>query len=161
MRHVSDRRTRSPAAGSGAESGLQRPTIKVQDRPTSSVRSARSSARRRRWSCVVRDIRDDPCIWPKSLTMSPITRTPSSSWIRRAVTCPTISSFPATLPAAAAEIAGIEPGRKSLALHARELALKPRLQIIPGHRQPLLRCLAKARKPTLTRHLHRTKRMGQ
>lgn len=35
--------------------------------------------------------------------------------------------------AAAAQITRVEPGREYLADHARQLALQPRLQILPGH----------------------------
>ena len=51
MRVLGRKRTRSRAVGPDAERDLQRRMISAQSRPTSSAQSARSSARRRRWSC--------------------------------------------------------------------------------------------------------------
>lgn len=54
-----------------------------------------------------------------------------------------------------------QPRRKPLALHARQLALKPHLQILRRHCRSLLRCLAKARKPALAHHVYRAQRMDK
>src|SRR5260370_2730713 len=62
--------------------------------------------------------------------------------------------------AAAAEIARAEPDRKHLAVHARQLALQPRVQIRRGHRRSLLRCLEQARRTALAYHVYRPTRLG-
>src|SRR5208337_1550980 len=53
-----------------------------------------------------------------------------------------------------------EPAGKRLAVHARQLALKPGLQILRRHRRPLLRRLEQARRSTLENHVHRNARLG-
>src|SRR5216683_239795 len=58
--------------------------------------------------------------------------------------------------AAAAQIARTQPGRKYLAVHARQLALQPRLRL---PRALLLR-LERARRPALDHHVNRPARLG-
>src|SRR5262245_36409894 len=53
-----------------------------------------------------------------------------------------------------------QPGRKRLAVHARQLALEPRLQILRRSRRPLLQRLEQARRSALAHHVHRTAPMG-
>jgi putative transposase len=55
---------------------------------------------------------------------------------------------------------GAEPAGKRLAVHARQLALEPNLQILRRHRRPLLRRLEQAHRSALAHHVHRTARMG-
>ncbi len=86
MKLVSGRRTRSRAAGQNVEDGLQRHTISEQGHPTSSVRSARCSERRQHSSCLGPTPTPCPSTWPKSPASLPRTRTPSSTWIKRAST---------------------------------------------------------------------------
>src|SRR6202030_2472803 len=62
--------------------------------------------------------------------------------------------------AAAAEIARAEPDRKHLAVHARQLALPPRVHIRRRHRRSLLRRLEQARRSALAHHVHRSARLG-
>src|SRR5262249_50697373 len=50
--------------------------------------------------------------------------------------------------------------RKHLAVHARQLALQPRLQILRRSRRALLRGLEQARRSALAHHVHRTTPMG-
>jgi hypothetical protein len=47
-----------------------------------------------------------------------------------------------------------------MAVHARQLAVEPSLQILRRHRQPLLRRLEQARRSALENHLHRNARLG-
>lgn len=63
-------------------------------------------------------------------------------------------------PAPAAEIARTQSRREHLAVHARKLALKPRLQILRGHSRPLLSRMANTAGPTLEDHVHRSQAMG-
>src|SRR3979490_2420227 len=62
--------------------------------------------------------------------------------------------------AAAAESARAEPNRKHLAVHARQLALQPRVHIRRGHRRSLLRRLEQARRAALAHHVYRSTRLG-
>ena len=62
--------------------------------------------------------------------------------------------------AAAAEMPGAQSGRERLAVHARQLALEPHLQILRGHPRPLLLRLEQAHRSTLEDHVHRHTRMG-
>src|SRR5207247_8064819 len=61
---------------------------------------------------------------------------------------------------AAAEMPRAQPGRERLAVHARQLALQPHLQILRRSRRPLLCGMEQARRPTLAHHVHRTPPMG-
>src|ERR1022692_1883701 len=61
----------------------------------------------------------------------------------------------------AAEIPRAQPGRERLAVHARQLALKPRLQILRRSRRSLLRGMEQARRSTLTDHVHRIAQLGE
>src|ERR1019366_8175760 len=61
---------------------------------------------------------------------------------------------------AAVEIARTEPDRKHLAVHARQLALQPRVHIWRGYRRSLLRRLEQARRTALAHHVHRSTRLG-
>ncbi len=62
--------------------------------------------------------------------------------------------------AVAAEIARAQSGREHLAIHARQLALEPRLRILRRHSRPLLLRLEQAHRHALENHLHRNKRVG-
>src|SRR5262245_28199485 len=53
-----------------------------------------------------------------------------------------------------------QPCRKRLAIHARQLALKSRLQILRRSRRALLRGLEQARRSALAHHVHRIASMG-
>jgi hypothetical protein len=57
--------------------------------------------------------------------------------------------------ATAGEIARVEPSRKHLAIHERQLA------VLPGHPRPLLLRLEQARRPALAHHVNRNTPMGQ
>src|SRR5271163_1340726 len=53
-----------------------------------------------------------------------------------------------------------ESPRKHLAVHARQLALEPDLQILRRHRRSLLRRLEQAHRSALADHVHRNAPMG-
>jgi hypothetical protein len=55
---------------------------------------------------------------------------------------------------------GGQSGRKRLAVHARELALEPRLRELRRHRRVLLRGLEQARRSALEDHVDRKPRLG-
>src|SRR2546429_3583417 len=59
-----------------------------------------------------------------------------------------------------AEIARAQSGREHLAIHARQLALKPHLQISRRHFGSLLLCLEQAYRPNLENHVYRYPRLG-
>ena len=63
-------------------------------------------------------------------------------------------------PAAAAARARTQRPRKHLAVHAAELALEPRLQILRRYRRPLLLRLEHPHRSALENHVHRTPRLG-
>src|SRR5712672_2841042 len=62
--------------------------------------------------------------------------------------------------AVAAEIARAQSGREHLAIHARQLALEPRLQILRRHPRPLLLRLEQAHRHVLKNHFYRDERLG-
>src|ERR1700747_738425 len=64
------------------------------------------------------------------------------------------------LHSVAAEVPRAQPGRERLAVHARQLALQPHLQILRRSRRPLLCGMEQARRPALAHHVHRTAPMG-
>src|SRR5262249_43843148 len=59
-----------------------------------------------------------------------------------------------------AEVPRAQPGRERLAVHARQLALQPHLQILRRSRRPLLCGMEQARRSALAHHVHRTAPMG-
>jgi hypothetical protein len=59
-----------------------------------------------------------------------------------------------------AEIARAQSDREHLAIHARQLALKPHLQISRRHFGPLPLCLEQAYRHALENHLYRHPRLG-
>jgi hypothetical protein len=60
----------------------------------------------------------------------------------------------------AARVTRVEPSRKYLAVHARQLALEPGFQILRRHPQSLLLRLEQAHRYALENYVHRNKRMG-
>ena len=60
----------------------------------------------------------------------------------------------------AAKVTRVEPGRKYLVVHARQLALEPGLQILRRHPRSLLLRLEQAHRYALEDNVHRNKRMG-
>jgi hypothetical protein len=60
----------------------------------------------------------------------------------------------------AGEMSGAQSAGKRLAVPARQLALKPNLQILPRRRRPLLRGLEQARRSTLADHVYRLRNWG-
>src|SRR5262249_24161664 len=58
------------------------------------------------------------------------------------------------------EVPRAQPGRERLAVHARQLALQPHLQILRRYRRPLLCGMEQARRSALAHHVHRTAPMG-
>jgi transposase len=60
----------------------------------------------------------------------------------------------------AAEMPRTQPGRKHLGVYARQLALKPSLQILRRSRRPLLPGLEQADRQSLAHHVHRLATLG-
>jgi hypothetical protein len=60
-----------------------------------------------------------------------------------------------------AEIARTQPGRKYLAVHEGQLAVKPSLHLLREHRRPLLLCLEQTRRPAMADHVHRNSPVGK
>src|SRR5262249_32446058 len=60
----------------------------------------------------------------------------------------------------AAKMPRAQSGRKCLAVHARQLALEPSLQILRRSRRPLLQRLEQAGRSALAHHVHWTPPMG-
>src|SRR5580698_11552927 len=60
----------------------------------------------------------------------------------------------------AGEVSGAQSAGKRLAVPARQLALKPNLQILRRRRRPLLRGLEQPRRSTLADHVHRPSQLG-
>src|SRR5262249_29628590 len=61
---------------------------------------------------------------------------------------------------AAAEVPRAQPGRERLAVHARQLALQPHLQILRRSRRPLLCGMEQARRSALAHHARGTATTG-
>ena len=61
---------------------------------------------------------------------------------------------------AAIALAGTEPGGEHLAVHARQLAFKPRLRKLRCHPGSWLRRMEQADRPTRNHHLNRIAKMG-
>ncbi len=62
------------------------------------------------------------------------------------------------LPSRAPEL---NPVEKRLAVHARQLAVQPRLQLLRRHRRPLLRGLEQTRRSAMENHVDRTPQMDR
>ena len=60
----------------------------------------------------------------------------------------------------AAKITRVEPSRKYLAVHARQLALEPDFQILRRHPRSLLFRLEQAYRHALENYVYRNSRMG-
>src|SRR4029077_13011926 len=60
----------------------------------------------------------------------------------------------------AAEIPRAQPSGKRLAVHARQLALQPCLQLLRRSRRPLLSGMEQARRSAMAHHVHRMAPMG-
>ena len=60
----------------------------------------------------------------------------------------------------AAKVTRLEPSRKYLAVHTRQLALEPGFQILRRHPRSLLPRLEQAYQHALENYVHRNKRMG-
>jgi hypothetical protein len=87
--------------------------------------------------------------------------TPCSWPIRPAGTCRRGLSYLPTSPSSPCrEMPRAQPGGKRLAVHARQLALKPRLQILRRSCRPLLRSLEQAYRSALEDHVHRAETVG-
>ena len=55
---------------------------------------------------------------------------------------------------------GAQPDRERLAVHPRQLAIEPRVQILRRHRRSLLRRMEQTRRATVAHHVHRIARLG-
>ena len=130
-------------------------------RPISSAPSARTRARAPGWSCPPATAKRWSCIWRKSPEVAPgahaVLLLDQAGWH---LSARLVIPANITLIAAAAEIARAQSGREHLAVHARQLALKPRLQILRRYPRPLLLRLEQARRPAMDNHVHRSAPMG-
>src|SRR3712207_599628 len=61
---------------------------------------------------------------------------------------------------AAAQVPRAQRDGERLAVHARQLAVEPRVPVLRGHRRPLLPRLEQARRPAVAHHVHRAARLG-
>jgi len=64
------------------------------------------------------------------------------------------------LAAATVKITRTQPGRKHLAVHARQLALKPCLQLLQRYCRSLLFRLEPTHRSAMENHVHRPSRLG-
>jgi len=62
-------------------------------------------------------------------------------------------------PAAAAQMSGTQPYRKHLAVHARQLAIQPGVQILRRYCRSLLRGVEQTNRSALAHHVHRHARL--
>ena len=60
----------------------------------------------------------------------------------------------------AAKVTGTEPGRKHLAVHARQLVIQQNFHILRDHRCPLLRSLEQTYRRAVDNHVDRNPEMG-
>ncbi len=113
-------------------------------------------------SCRPATARPWPCISRRSQLLWRLERTPSSSSTRGGMACleEAAGARQHHAPASALEIPRVEPSREHLAVHARQLAFEPRLQILRRHPRPLLLRMEQAHRYALENHVHRNKRMG-
>src|ERR1700733_10516133 len=58
------------------------------------------------------------------------------------------------------QVSGAQSGRERLGVHARQLAVKPHLQILRRSPRSLLRILEQTHRPTLAHYVHRNAKMG-
>jgi len=61
----------------------------------------------------------------------------------------------------AAKVARAEPRGKYMAVHARQLVVKPDFQVIRRYRRPVLRSLEQTHRSTVEDHVYRTAGMGK
>jgi len=82
-----------------------------------------------------------------------------SSWMARLEDAPSAAQHYTRV--IAAEIARTQPGRKYLAVHEGQLAVKPSLHLLREHRRPLLLCLEQTGRPAMADHVHRNSPVGK
>ncbi len=112
-------------------------------------------------SCRPATARPWPCISRRSQLLWRLERTPSSSSTRRDGMSRRSCRRPATSRSCLCpRNPRVEPSREHLAVHARQLAFEPRLQILRRHPRPLLLRMEQAHRYALENHVHRNKRMG-
>jgi hypothetical protein len=141
-------KTKPASGGDGrnAKPCLLRRTTNGRRRPIFSAQSARPKEKAPGLSSPPATARPWPCISKKSRLRSRPARMRSLFSIRRDGMC--LPGFPSKTTSrscpVAAEITRAEPSRKYVAVHARQLALEPRLQILRRHPRPLLLRLEEA-----------------
>ena len=167
------RRIRSRGVGRSVAHGHLRRAISERPRPIFSAPFARSTARARDWFYRPATPRRWPCISKRSPLQSRPAHTPFSSSIkRRSNRFPSDCGGMARLedaPSAAqhytrviaAEIARTQPGRKYLAVHEGQLAVKPSFHLPREHRRPLLLCLEQTGRSAMADHVHRNSPVGK
>ena len=156
------RRTRSRGVGRSVAHDHLRRAISERPRPIFSAPFARSTARARDWFYRPATPRRWPCISKRSPLQSRPAHTPFSSSIKRDGTSRRRSSAAQHYTRViAAEIARTQPGRKYLAVHEGQLAVKPSFHLLREHRRPLLLCLEQTCRPAMADHVHRNSPVGK
>ena len=161
MRRASAKRTRSRAAGPSVGRVLLRRTTRGRRRPIFSAPSAPPKgkalglscppATARPWLCSQGNL---DCSRPRR-TCHPSPRSGGMACFDEAARTKQHHAL-----AVAAEITRAQPRRKHLAIYARQLALKPHLQILRRHFGPLLFCLEQTHRHALENNVHRHARLG-
>ncbi len=151
--------------GRGREHGpVSLPTSATRT-PTRSAPSVRPMARVQRSCCHGPTPKQCSCISTRSAKQSPKERMVWCSWPRNmmgrmAHHGQTQNAEEPDRHSAAIALAGTEPGGEHLAIHARQLAFKPRLRKLRCHTGSWLRRLEQAYPATRNHYLNRTAKMG-
>ena len=160
MKPGSGRKTRSLGDGRNAEPGPPRRTTRGRV-GLHFRRDLPAEGKAPGWSCPPATPRPWPCISTKSrLPSLPEQCARSSGSGRLACLEEAAGSRQHHTHPFPAKVTRVEPGRKYLAVHARQLALEPSLQILRRHHRPLLRRLEQAHRSALENHVDRNKKMG-
>jgi hypothetical protein len=160
MKPGSGRKTRSLRDGRNAEPGPPRRATRGRRRPIFSEPSVLPKEKAPGLSCPPATARLWPCISRKSRLQSRQEHMRSFFSIRQDGLEEAAGSRQHHTHPIAAKVTRVEPGRKYLAVHARQLALEPGLQILRRHPRSLLLRLEQAHRYALEDNVHRHKRMG-
>ena len=155
------RKTRSLGDGRNAEPGPLRRATRGRRRPIFSEPSVLPKEKARDSSCPLATARPWPCISRKSRcgragsTCAILSRSGRMACLEEAAGARQHYSR-----SIAAKVTRVEPSRKYLAVHARQLALKPGFQILRRHPRSLLFRLEQAYRHALENYVYRNSRMG-
>ena len=154
MKPESARKTRSLGDGRNAEPGPLRRATRGRRRPIFSEPSVLPKEKVPDSSCPLATARPWPCISWKSRLRSRQEHMRSFFSIRQDGMFLGSCRCPATLPSR------VEPSRKYLAVHPRQLALEPGFQILRRHPRSLFLRLEQAYRHALENYVYRNSRMG-